>query len=792
MTIRSTLDIQVNDGAFRAYKAHFDNYQAAVAQLPGDWSKVSQSVGDSKKAFDDLVSKLVTQNYESQQYNLAQKAADQLVKNQVTSWKHMAISTRNIVTTVVSATENLIKWVGPMAVVTGLLGAAGGLFGLDRLAMSVAGGRRDIMGSGVQYGQRRAFETNFGRFVDTQSLIGNVSGSMYDATKPGYTALMAAGIPSSFIDKHNAADVSVELLQRLPALFAGMNKRLIGPKAQALGLTNLISQENIVSVLSAQPGELTSQIRNYKRDTGSLDINQPGQLAYVNFLTQLDRAGKTIETVLVRGLAKWAEPLTHLSEAVVKLVIDVAGSNNFKQFMDTIGRGIENLATYINSTAFENVVKDFGDWIGSMASTVKWAVDELIALGAHKATMSPNAIALGAGFRPGGSKPSGTFGGKNPAFTPSPIAEVGWGPLGKWWTSDRIKHAVDYLQKNAGLTQVGAAGLVARWSAIESRSGPGAVNPISGAEGIGQWLGSRKTGFTGEYDSQLAHAANELNTSEKKAGDYLRQATTPEQAATGASMFERAEGFNSSTGNDNFTGRTPVRSIIDVLNAPSPTPTIRSTTGATFVGDSLGVGLMKAGKGSGLAVVGASTKAVLGEIDRLPKAGDNKTIVLSTGASNDYSEAGMALITQQIVALKAKGYTDVRVVGVGDRDDFQRASVNSRLAEIAKRSGATFTGAIDPSLLSGDRVHPSNYGRVLSDEIFKAPGPLRPLAEGPTVTAKYLARYGTRPGDSRSTSQTKKHVRPGMSIYSGAGVKKVVDIHDNLGSGATVSVNSTH
>ena len=129
-----------------------------------------------------------------------------------------------------------------------------------------------------------------------------------------------------------------------------------------------------------------------------------------------------------------------------------------------------------------------------------------------------------------------------------------------WWTPERIDQAVNHLTTHAKLSPVGAQGLVSRWANVEARGGPNSVNPNSKAYGIGQWLGSRKNGVPNDFEGQLNHAVRELNTTESKAAQRLRNAQTPEDAATGASMFERAEGYNPKTGRDNFTDAT-VRGI---------------------------------------------------------------------------------------------------------------------------------------------------------------------------------------------------------------------------------------
>jgi hypothetical protein len=79
----------------------------------------------------------------------------------------------------------------------------------------------------------------------------------------------------------------------------------------------------------------------------------------------------------------------------------------------------------------------------------------------------------------------------------------------------RAKFAIDYL-KSQGLSDNAARGSVAG-SIAESRLDPNAVNPTSGAFGIGQWLGDRKAalfakfGPNPNFDQQLQFLAQELN-----------------------------------------------------------------------------------------------------------------------------------------------------------------------------------------------------------------------------------------------------------------------------------------
>lgn len=123
---------------------------------------------------------------------------------------------------------------------------------------------------------------------------------------------------------------------------------------------------------------------------------------------------------------------------------------------------------------------------------------------------------------------------------------------GNWWerfgtqsNSSSNNDIVDYLMKKGGFTREQAQGIKGNLMQ-ESGLKHNAVNQSSGAYGLAQWLGSRKTNLFNKYgnnptqEQQLDFLIEELNSSEKKAGDALRNAKTAEEAArTFMTLYER-------------------------------------------------------------------------------------------------------------------------------------------------------------------------------------------------------------------------------------------------------------
>lgn len=124
----------------------------------------------------------------------------------------------------------------------------------------------------------------------------------------------------------------------------------------------------------------------------------------------------------------------------------------------------------------------------------------------------------------------------------------------------RARQAVDYFV-NKGLTREQAAGLVGNLMR-ESGMNIGATNPNSGAYGLSQWLGSRKTrlfkryGYHPTFEQQLDYIWDELNTSHRRGLQMLRASKTVDDAARNAfGYYEFSAGPEAAIRAMNSTGK---------------------------------------------------------------------------------------------------------------------------------------------------------------------------------------------------------------------------------------------
>ena len=151
MALKSIYQIEVDDAQFKAFAALFDKYKTALEATPGAWAKIGEGIEGAKDSFGDFgerVGKLEEELRKLGAQKITTAGDDQ---RSAGFWGSIVTSAKTVGSHISEATGSLLKWSVITSAFSGLIGG-GALFGLDRLAGSVAGQRRSAMGLGVGYG----------------------------------------------------------------------------------------------------------------------------------------------------------------------------------------------------------------------------------------------------------------------------------------------------------------------------------------------------------------------------------------------------------------------------------------------------------------------------------------------------------------------------------------------------------------------------------------------------------------------------------------------------------------
>lgn len=370
MPTRSVHEIDIDDSRFREFAQLFEKYQAAVKALPGDWGKVGTAASGVKSGFVEMTSALAAQAELLHKSTLETIRLSTAAGATQRSFSALSRDTGSIAKNITEATRSFLTWVGAVGVIGGLLGAGGGLFGIERLAGSASSQRRSAQGLvGASVGQESAFNVNFNRTIDAGSLVNNVNDAMTDASKRWM--LTSLGLTESQIAGKSAPDVAAELIpllkRRADQTQTGLlqNDPILGP---LLG-------RDAIRLKQTSVGEVNQEIAGYRRDSEQLNLTDKTTRAWQDLSVQLDRAGRKIENVLIDGLSGLATPLDKLSDSFIHIVDVFAHSDTLKTWVDAAGDGLERFAKYIDDPAFQKDIQNFVTGVGELSRAIVAAIN---------------------------------------------------------------------------------------------------------------------------------------------------------------------------------------------------------------------------------------------------------------------------------------------------------------------------------------------------------------------------------------------------------------------------------
>lgn len=377
MAVKSVIEIDVDpNGTFARFTALYEKYQKALKTAPAEWAKVTQAIGQSRSEFEQIVKQQIASQARAKLIAEAQKEAARVMGDnvrQTRSWADAWESVSHRSQTVLRNVGGIANTLTRVSALGGLVGI-GGLFGIDRLAGSVAGTRSSSFGLGIGYGAQRAFGANFDRLIDPGSFLSTVASAKGDITQR--VGLIGAGLNQREIEG-DTASTAIALLRRYKSIADSTDPGLFQQVINSRRLPGA-SIELFNKLRATSGGELQSLYSEYAGNKSRSDLPPDVQRAYQDFETRLKNAGNSIESTFVRGLVPLIPGLNKLStsfENVVRSFVKDGGP--LEKWITKAGDGLEKFATYIGTDSFESNIKNFVDGAAKLANGVAWIVSKL-------------------------------------------------------------------------------------------------------------------------------------------------------------------------------------------------------------------------------------------------------------------------------------------------------------------------------------------------------------------------------------------------------------------------------
>jgi len=256
---------------------------------------------------------------------------------------------RNVASTAFSAA----KWAAFSAIASG--------FGLGGLAGSASNARRQSLGLGINTGELRAANVNFGKYIDPEAALGSIASAQSDRSKQWIFNALGENTQGK-----SAGQILPEILPKLVQAFKAGGSTLQG--AQARGLDQLVSMEDLRRLSALTSEELTKTIDAYKADREKLNVDDETGRAWQDFIVSMKRAGEGIEVSLIKSLETLTPFLEKFADGIAAAVESFASNGGLQKWIEAVGGALEKLGSYLGSKEFASDVESFMGAIHTMAT----------------------------------------------------------------------------------------------------------------------------------------------------------------------------------------------------------------------------------------------------------------------------------------------------------------------------------------------------------------------------------------------------------------------------------------
>lgn len=384
MAAKSIIDIDVNDDKFQSFMEKFNEYQAALGDLPEAWRGVAHGIGDTEKetakarselegvakSFSDGAAAILSINSGLDRLNdsldKANKNQSGFNKNASAAKKFLSGATKDaksLAGHIKDATTSLISWGSILGLFSGLIGA-GGLFGINRLASGAASQRFTTLGLGTTSGGLDSTAINYQRALSNPTgTLGAIRDSQLDLSKRWQFQAMGINNPDQ-----DPAKLLPQMIRNARDIFVKNGSNLQG--AEAHGLTNFFTLDDLNRFKNMSDAEIDSMEKRAAQDSKQLQLSDQIQKQWTDFNVQLQRSGYSIENSFIRGLAPLAPQLTRLSDSVSGMIDSFLKSPELGKWIDGLSQGIQKFGEYLASPSFRTDIDSFMKSIRDMGLTV--------------------------------------------------------------------------------------------------------------------------------------------------------------------------------------------------------------------------------------------------------------------------------------------------------------------------------------------------------------------------------------------------------------------------------------
>ena len=297
-------------------------------------------------------------------------------------------------------------------------GLAGNLFGLDRLALTGAAGRRTALGLGIDYGSMRAGQNVFGTTFDPNAVMGKVAEAKADFTSDAALALITTGARS----EGTTGDVMLRLREQARQFALRTPENQLGPMSEVYGYNQYFSTQDLRRLKRQSNAEFEEDTKTARARAEQFALSDENLRKWQKFSVTLDAAGIKVETAFLKNLDKVTPQLEQMSEGLSNAIVALLQGPGFANLVTMVSEGLETFGKYVARGDFQKDLES----LSSAVATVARAIINVASFLSHPIGSTVGAIAgpnVGAAASAGAGM-AWKYNPVNPMFVPNAFGAI--------------------------------------------------------------------------------------------------------------------------------------------------------------------------------------------------------------------------------------------------------------------------------------------------------------------------------------------------------------------------------
>ena len=346
---RPIYTIDLDDSSFTAFAETFKRFQEQSKAISATW-----------RASDDLIAQ-AAKNLKSMSLPHVDSSGPKSIADglgdSIASWGALSKRAKTFSGEVKDATLSLGKWTGLTAVFSGIV-AAGGFYGLSRMASGVSSRRTAAAQLGTTYGGLQTARAAFGRIGGVESIVGGLSGALH-STQGMAPLFSLMGGSAERLRGGDPVEAFAAILPRLKALADRAEPGNLRERLKAMGLDRIgVSVETMKMLKSMSREEVDDMLKTYRENKQRQELSSEAQRNLQDFTRALDLAGARMTTLLGENLVRLTPAIGQVAETFASVLEKLLNSEVGK-WLESLDKEILKFADWIDSPDFAASIEAF-------------------------------------------------------------------------------------------------------------------------------------------------------------------------------------------------------------------------------------------------------------------------------------------------------------------------------------------------------------------------------------------------------------------------------------------------